>query len=480
MSTESPSRPQNQLANETSPYLLQHASNPVNWQPWGVTALEQARREGKPIFLSIGYSACHWCHVMERESFSDASIAELLNANFVCIKVDREERPDLDDLYMAATVAMNGQGGWPMNVFLTPELKPFFAGTYFPPQDGQGRPGFATLIEQLSQVWKNGKDDLVEQAERLTSRLKRQFQGQGPVLGLEPEILDQAVSELAQRFDAQNGGFGTAPKFPAPSNLQMLLRYHTRSQDPRVLEMATRTLDAMANGGIFDHLGGGFARYSVDERWVVPHFEKMLYDNAQLAWVYLEGYAATQQPLYRKAARQTLDFVLREMTSSEGGFCSALDADTEGEEGKFYCWTPAQLQEVLGESAAQRFAAYYGVTSTGNFEGKSVLYIGRSLNQVAAQLGLDAEEFEKELEDSRKKLFEAREQRVRPALDDKIITSWNGMMIQALAEGYRVLGEIRYLEAAIRAAAFLKDKLVAGPGRLYRTYRAGKAHLNGW
>lgn len=470
----------NRLAQETSPYLLQHAHNPVDWYPWGPEALEKARRENKPILLSVGYSACHWCHVMERESFENEQTARLMNENYVCIKVDREERPDLDDIYMQATIALSGHGGWPMNVFLTPDLKPFFAGTYFPPEDTQGRPGFPNLLGQLAEVWKNNRDELLEQAEKIAQRMRRQAEGQGKVLGLEPELLDQAVSELAQRFDRQNGGFGRAPKFPAPANVQLLLRYHSRSQDPRVLEMVTGTLDGMARGGIYDHLGGGFARYAVDENWLVPHFEKMLYDNAQLATVYLEGFQATQTPLYRQVAVETLDYILREMTSPEGGFYSATDADSEGEEGKFFVWTPAEVNEVLGESKGAHFCAFYDVTPEGNFEGKNVLHAPKPLNQVAASLGMDAGDLEKELAESRAQLFEARSKRVKPGLDDKIVTAWNGLMITALAQGYRILGDSRYLEAANKAAAFLQAKLTTADGRLLRTYRNGKAHLNAY
>ena len=469
----------NRLAQESSPYLQQHAHNPVDWFPWGKEALEKARKEGKPIFLSVGYSACHWCHVMERESFESPSVAKLLNENFVNIKVDREERPDLDEIYMAATMIITGAGGWPQNVFLTPDLKPFFSGTYFPAEDGPGRPGFLTLVTQLSEVWKNNKAELVDQGERITARLKRQLKGDGKVLGLEPELLDQAVTDLAQRFDPQNGGFGQAPKFPAPSNLQLLLRYHARSRHPQVLEMVLRTLDGMANGGIFDHLGGGFARYSVDERWMVPHFEKMLYDNAQMASLYLEGFQSTGSPLYKRVARETLDYILREMTSPQGGFYSSCDADSEGEEGKFYCWTVEEILAVLGEGPGRNFCAFYGVNSQGNWEGKNVLYVSRPLNQVAAQLGQDAEEYEKELDASRKKLLEARSQRVKPGVDDKIVTAWNGMMIQALAEGYRALGDGRYLEAAKKSAAFVKANLTKGE-RLLRSWREGKAHLNAY
>jgi len=417
---------------------------------------------------------------MERESFDNESIAAILNENFVCIKVDREERPDLDDIYMAASMSISGQGGWPLNVFLTPELKPFFAGTYFPPGDSAGRPGFATLAGHMAEAWKSNREDLLAQANKISSRLIRQLQGQGKVLGLEPELLDQAISELAQRFDPQHGGFSQTPKFPAPANLQLLLRYYARSQDPRVLEMSTKTLDGMANGGIFDHLGGGFSRYSVDERWLVPHFEKMLYDNAQMASVYIEAYQVTQTPLYRKVARQTLDYVLREMTAPEGGFYSSSDADSEGVEGKYFCWTVEEVAKVLGETGAQRFCAYYGVTPGGNWEGKNVLNTPRPLPQVAAQLGVDAEDLERELEASRVKMLEARGQRVAPAIDDKVLTAWNGMMIQALAEGYRVFGEENYLNAARKAADFIHSHLTTSEGRLLRSWRAGKAHLNAY
>lgn len=477
MSTET--RQSNRLAQETSPYLLQHCHNPVDWYPWGEEALQRARQEGKPIFLSVGYSACHWCHVMERESFEHPEIASVLNEHFISIKVDREERPDLDEIYMAATNALSGTGGWPMNCFLTPDGKPFFAGTYFPAEDGQG-PGFLTLVRELARVWSENRDDLVQQAERVVQRLRRQFKGSGAVLGLEPELLDQAVSQLAGRFDAKNGGFGDSPKFPAPSSLLLLLRYHARSQDPRVLEMITRSLDAMARGGIYDQLGGGFARYAVDEAWRVPHFEKMLYDNAQLAVVYLEGFQATQQPLYRQVAVQTLDYVLREMTSAEGGFYSASDADSEGEEGKYFCWSHEEIMSHLGEVAGQRFCAYYGVLPRGNWEGKNVLYVPQALHQVAAQLGVDAEMLGRELEESRNKLFEARRQRVAPAVDTKVVTAWNGMMIQALAEGFRVLGEERYLEAALRAADFVAGQLTTAEGRLRRSYCQGESRGSGF
>ena len=470
---------QNSLVNQTSPYLLQHAHNPVDWHPWGDAALERAQREDKPILLSIGYSACHWCHVMERECFENEQIAAIMNESFVCIKVDREERPDIDDVYMAATIAMTGQGGWPMNVFLTPDRKPFFAGTYFPPEDSPDRPGWPTLVQQLAQLWKERREEVADQAERLTQRLRRQFQGHGRVLGLEPELLDMAVSELAQHFDPQFGGFSGVPKFPPTGALHLLLRYYHRAGDPRLLGMVTRTLDAMANGGIYDQIGGGFARYSTDARWLVPHFEKMLYDNALLAKVYLEAYQATQEQSYRRIALETLDFVLREMTGPDGGFYSSIDADSEGEEGKFFVWTPEEIHEVLGEEAADRFCAYYDISEEGNWEGKSIPNCPRPLGQVAAQFGKNAPDFEAELKQSKQKVYEARLKRVRPDVDDKVLTSWNGLMIGAMAEAYRVLGEERYLLAARQAAQFVRSKLYP-ESALLRTCRGDKAHLPGF
>jgi hypothetical protein len=467
----------NRLIHSTSPYLLQHAHNPVDWFPWGEEALARAKAEDRPILLSIGYSACHWCHVMERESFENEGIASLMNAGFVCIKVDREERPDLDDVYMAATLAMNhGQGGWPMTVFLTPEQEPFFAGTYFPPEDRWGRPGFATLLGRIRELWTKDRSSLREQGARLAEYLRDNAR---PAPGGAPgeDELRLAVTQLSEEFDGRFGGFGGAPKFPPSPALGLLLRCHRRFADPAAIEMVRKTLTEMARGGMYDHLGGGFHRYSVDERWLVPHFEKMLYDNAQLARVYLEAHQATGDGFYRRVATEVLDYVLREMTSPQGGFYSATDADSEGEEGKFFVWAAAEVEAVLGEEEARRFCAYYDVSERGNWEGKNILNTSRTGMRVAKALGLTEEELERSVAASRTALYDARRRRVPPALDDKVLTAWNGLMIAALAEGYRVLGDRRYLEAANRAASFLLATLTTADGRLLRTYRAGKAHL---
>jgi hypothetical protein len=470
----------NRLISETSPYLLQHAHNPVDWHPWGEEALRRAREENRPILLSIGYSACHWCHVMERESFEDEGIAALMNQQFVCIKVDREERPDLDEIYMAATLALNGgQGGWPMTVFLTPDQKPFFAGTYFPPTDRYGRPGFATLLKQIAEYWQRNRAALEAQAGQVSDNLREQVRPAAPVAVGAP-ALGAAAAQFARDFDSTYGGFGSAPKFPPATGLSLLLRQHRRSGDAHDLRMVETTLNAMARGGMYDQIGGGFARYSTDERWLVPHFEKMLYDNALLAKVYLEAHQVTGEPLYRRVATEILDYILREMTAPEGGFYSATDADSEGEEGKFYVWSPADIEAVLGEEEGRRFCAYYDITEQGNWEGKSIPNTPQPLQIVAARLGISPEALQRSLDEARPKVYEARRRRVPPGLDDKILTAWNGMMIGAMAEGYRVLGHRRYLEAAERAANFLLTTLVRPDGGLLRTYRAGRAHVNAY
>ena len=470
----------NRLIRETSPYLLQHAHNPVDWYPWGEEALARARAEQKPILLSIGYSSCHWCHVMERESFEDEELAALMNRHFVSIKVDREERPDLDSIYMAATLALNqGQGGWPMTVFLTPDQQPFFAGTYFPPTDRWGRPGFATVLTRLAELWRQQRDDLAAQAAELTRFLARRTQAvPGSTVG-ETEI-KAAVAELAESFDKSYGGFGPAPKFPAAMALSLLLRHHHRTGDAEALGMATKTLDAMAQGGMYDHIGGGFARYSTDERWLVPHFEKMLYDNALLARAYLEGHQATGSPFYAQVAREILDYILREMTGPDGGFYSATDADSEGEEGKFFVWTPAEVEAVLGPEEAGWACAYYDISAEGNWEGKSIPNTPRSPERVASRLGVEPDRFRAAIEAARGKLYEARRRRVPPGLDDKVLTAWNGLMIGAMAEGYRALGDPRYLAGASRAADFLLGSLGRPDGGLYRTARGGRAHLEAY
>jgi uncharacterized protein len=467
----------NRLAQETSPYLLQHAHNPVDWYPWGDEALAKAKELDRPILLSIGYSACHWCHVMERESFSDPAVAKLMNDNFICVKLDREERPDVDDLYVSACINMIGHAGWPLNLVLTPDQKPFFAGTYFATEDLHGRPSWSSLLTQLAQLWSERQPDLLRQSDALMQKMKRQFTGSGRLLSLEPDLLDAAVTDLAQGFDAQWGGFGGAPKFPPVGQLQLVLRYYHRSKDDRLLSIVTRSLDMMAAGGIYDHISGGFCRYSVDERWLVPHFEKMLCDNALIARLYLEGYQATQQESYSKVAEGTLDYILRDLTSENGGFYSSTDAESETEEGKFYVWTPAEVEAVLDAEAASQFCAFYDITAQGNWQGKSVPNINRSIGQVAAQFGMKAEAFALGLQDSRAKLYEAKKARVQPALDDKLITSWNGLTIGAMAEGYRVTGHAKYLEAARKAANFMESHLWKD-GQLFRTYRADQARVH--
>ncbi len=470
----------NRLIHETSPYLLQHAHNPVDWYPWGPEALTRAKAENKPILLSIGYSSCHWCHVMERESFENEAIADLMNRHFVNIKVDREERPDLDDIYMAATLALSGgQGGWPMTVFLTPDQQPFFAGTYFPPTDGFGRPGFQSLLTQIASVWESQRDEIVEQAAGLSAHLREQAQAT-PGRGVGEAEIRTAVAALKDSFDPTYGGFTPAPKFPPGTNLALLLRHHRKTGDPEALAMTTKTLDCMAQGGMYDQIGGGFARYSTDERWLVPHFEKMLYDNALLARVYLEGFQVTGNPFYAGIAREILDYILREMTGPEGAFYSATDADSEGVEGKFFVWTPAEVEAVLGPEEAGKLCVYYDITDEGNWEGKSIPHTPRPLPRVASRLGLGPADLARSLEAGRAKLSEARRRRVPPGLDDKVLTAWNGLMLGAMAEGHRVLGDPRHLAAATRCADFLLAALRRPDGGLFRTYRTGKAHLPGY
>ncbi len=470
----------NRLARETSPYLKQHQDNPVDWYPWATEALERAKREAKPIFLSIGYSACHWCHVMEHESFENDEIARELNAHFVCIKVDREERPDLDQIYMNAVQMLTGRGGWPMSVFLAPDLKPFYGGTYWPPEPRHGMPGFDQVIAAVAKAWKENREGVLETSERLTNELARVSQQNESGGELSETLLTNAVTHFRQTYDRTYGGFGGAPKFPAPMSLRLLMRQWHRHQDKFALDMVTGTLDCMAAGGIYDHLGGGFARYSVDARWLVPHFEKMLYDNAQLVVAYLEAFQITGNEEYERIIRETLDYVQRDMTDPAGGFYSTEDADSEGVEGKFYTWTPAQLVEVLGESAATTFAKVYDVSETGNFEEANILNLPKTIAQQAQLLGRDPQELRAELADSRKKLFAAREQRIHPHKDDKVITAWNGLMIEAFAMAGAVLSEPRYLAAARRAAHFIQDKLRRANGRLIHTWRNGQAKVEAY
>jgi len=481
MDASNADRPANRLAGETSPYLLQHAHNPVDWYPWGPEALARARAEDKPIFLSIGYSACHWCHVMEHESFEDPEIATLMNKYFVNIKVDREERPDLDQIYMAAVQAFNnGQGGWPMSVFLTPDLKPFYGGTYYPPTDSRGMPGFPRVLRELHRGWVERRGDVDQIAGRMTEHLRETGEALPSDGPLNTALLDQATRALGRAFDPTHGGFGPAPKFPHPMDLKVLLRQHARTGDAHALHMVRHTLDKMARGGIYDQLGGGFARYSTDARWLVPHFEKMLYDNALLASVYLEAYQATRDPAFARVARETMDYVLGRMTDPEGGFYSTEDADSEGVEGKYYVWTLAEITEVLGPDRARTFAYVHDVTETGNWEHKNILNLPKTLAQASKLLGRPEDELRAELDEDRARLLAVRDRRVPPGKDTKVLTSWNGLMIAALAEGGRVLKDARYLEAARRAAAFVLDRMRAGDGRLLHTYKDGQAKLNAY
>jgi uncharacterized protein YyaL (SSP411 family) len=459
----------NHLAQETSPYLLQHADNPVDWYPWGEEALQRARHEDKPIFLSIGYSACHWCHVMAHESFEDDRIAEALNQHFVSIKVDREERPDLDQIYMAAVQAVTGQGGWPMSIFLTPEGKPFYAGTYFPPQPRYGMPSFADVLRAIVSAWDGRRAELIQSSDQILGAVQRSVQAQDdreapPLTG---DSLHRAVAALRAEFDRQHGGWGKAPKFPQPMIIEFLLRRHHSTEDPEILRMATQTLEAMARGGMYDQIGGGFHRYSVDDHWLVPHFEKMLYDNAQLAMVYLHAWQVTGTPFFRTIAEEVLDCVAREMTDPLGGFYSAQDADSEGQEGKFYLWTPDEVRAALGEQAVS-FVAAYGITADGNLDGKNILSLVGSLEQRQA------------LAASRRQLWQVREGRVHPGRDDKVLTAWNGLTMAAFAEAARALQRPDYARLAERNADFLLRELRTPQRRLLRTWRDGQARLNGY
>jgi uncharacterized protein len=470
----------NFLAQETSPYLLQHRDNPVDWHPWGPEALALSKRGGKPIFLSIGYSACHWCHVMEHESFENPAIARLMNENFVCIKVDREERPDLDQIYMNAVQLLTGRGGWPMSVFLTPDLKPFYGGTYWPPTARMGMPGFDQVLLAVADAWKNRREQAIEHADELTKHLAG-FTGD-PARGgeLSLSLIEAAGEALARSSDHHHGGFGGAPKFPHSMDLQVLLRLWKRNRRSMWLDIVTTTLDKMAAGGIYDHLGGGFHRYSVDERWLVPHFEKMLYDNALLASAYVEAYQATGNAEYARVSRETCDYVLRDMTDPAGGFYSTEDADSEGEEGKFYVWTPGEIEEVLSKEAAEIFCYVYDVTEPGNFEGHSILNLAKSIGTCATIKGRDPDKLRTELAASREKLLTVRGRRTRPGRDDKVLVAWNGLMIDALAKAAGALEEPRYLEAAEKAAAFILRDMRRADGRLLHTWRGGQARIDAY
>ena len=471
----------NRLANETSPYLLQHADNPVDWYPWGPEALERAKKEGKPIFLSIGYSACHWCHVMEHESFENDAIAAVLNEHFVPVKVDREERPDLDEIYMTATQMLTGRGGWPMSVFLTPDLRPIYAGTYFPPEDRHGMPGFGTVLERIAELWKTRRDEIERSAEEITRALVAHTTSAGEATGkgaLDADLLASGIDAHRAAYEPTFGGFGGAPKFPPSMALELFLRRWRVTGDADLLSIVERTLDGMARGGMFDQLGGGFHRYSTDERWLVPHFEKMLYDNALLARVYLDAFRATGKEEWKRVVSETLDYVLREMTSPTGGFYSSQDADSEGEEGKFFVWTPEEIRDVLGEEEASLVERAFGVTARGNFEGgRTVLHLPLSVSDLAVALDRDRGGIASRLDGARRALFEARSKRVHPGLDDKVLAAWNGLMLSAMARAAAALDEPRYLRAAQAAGAFLLDSMRDEKGRLFRSFRAGKANL---
>lgn len=485
----------NRLITQTSPYLLQHAHNPVDWYPWGEEALNRARTEDKPILLSIGYSACHWCHVMERESFENEAIAALMNENFVCIKVDREERPDLDSIYMDAVVGLTGRGGWPMTVFLTPAGVPFYGGTYYPPTSRGGMPGFTDILEALATAYRERRDEVDQNAAQIKDYLEEtttlQVKGSGEPLSA--QLLDlawynegtnrqgQAVKGgLATQFDLQEGGLRGAPKFPQPMTLDFVLRTFYRSGDPAALQILELSLTKMAQGGIYDQLGGGFHRYSTDGRWLAPHFEKMLYDNSQLSLLYLHAYQATGNDLYRRVATETLDYVAREMFSPEGGFYSTQDADSEGEEGKFFVWGRAEIEAALGQEDAAIFCRYYDVTKRGNWEGHNILHVVSTVTEVAAETGVSEEVARESLARSRAKLFELREKRVHPGRDDKVLTSWNGLMLKSFALASRILGRDDYREIGLKNAHFVLKTMRTPEGRLLRTYKDGKAHLNGF
>ena len=469
----------NHLINETSPYLLQHAHNPVDWYPWGDEAFEIARRENKPVLLSIGYSACHWCHVMAHESFEDERIAKLMNENFVNIKVDREERPDLDQIYMNAVQMMTHHGGWPMTVFLTPDAVPFYGGTYFPPQDRYNMPGFPRVLIGVAEAFRGKPEEIRENSVSLINELRRLGESGGSDQPIETELLDAAYVGTVRSYDSINGGFGGAPKFPPAMTLEFLLRTHVRTGNREALEMVKYTCDKMANGGMYDQLAGGFHRYSTDARWLVPHFEKMLYDNALLSRLYLHYFQVSGEQQARETIEGILDYVLREMVHPEGGFFSTQDADSEGHEGKFFVWDIKEIQQTLGEKDAAIFSSYYNVTEAGNFEGKNIPNVTRSKEDVAKSVGISKAELETSLQESRRKLFELRETRIKPDRDEKILTAWNGLMLASFAEAGVILNRPDYTEAARRNAEFVLSNLREN-GRLLRTWKDGRAKFNAY
>ncbi len=470
----------NRLIHQTSPYLLQHAHNPVDWYPWGEEALSRAKKEDKPILLSIGYSSCHWCHVMEKESFENEAIARLMNEHFISIKVDREERPDLDEIYMNAVQAMTGSGGWPMTVFLTQDLVPFHAGTYFPPEDRMGMPGLPKVLITVSNYYHSHRQEVVHMETQMKEALHRIVEILPSREALEPEILTKAFDVIEGQFDPNHGGFGKAPKFPNSMTLSFLLRHWKRTGEKEALRMVEVTLEKMAGGGIYDHLGGGFHRYSVDERWLVPHFEKMLYDNALLSRTYFEAYQGTRKERYLRVGEEILDYVLREMKNPEGGFYSTQDADSEDEEGKFFVWTRDEIKGLLGKERGAPFCAYYGVTPQGNFErGASVLNIDLSIKKVSELYGISIPELETLFREGRERLFVEREKRVKPGRDEKILTSWNGLMVSGFVDGFKLTGKDEYLKAAEGAIHFILNG-AAKQGDLMRVFNKGRWHVKGY
>ena len=469
----------NRLSRETSPYLLQHAHNPVDWYPWGDEAFEKAKSENKPILLSIGYSACHWCHVMEHESFENEKIAALMNELFVNIKVDREERPDLDEIYMNAVQMLTGRGGWPMTMFLTPDRKPFYGGTYFPPEDRQGMPGFPRILMGVSQAYRERPEDVQKSVSQILTALQRMAESQETSKNLSPAVVAAGAENIARAYDSDNGGLGQAPKFPNAGVYELFLRHYSHSKNERFLEMVIHTLTKMGQGGIYDHLGGGFHRYSVDAKWLVPHFEKMLYDNAQLVRIYANAYTISREPLFRSIVEETVGYLFREMLDPKGGFYSTQDADSEGEEGKFFVWTAEEINRVIGESEGEIFCRMYDVGEPGNFEGKSILHPILTIDQAGKLFRKEPRDIEAIVARAKEKLFAEREKRVKPFRDEKIITAWNGLMLSGLAEAIKLSENPAWIDAAARTVEFIFSDMVRG-GLLLHTHKDGQSKLLGY
>ena len=469
----------NRLSRETSPYLLQHAHNPVDWYPWGDEAFEKATSENKPILLSIGYSACHWCHVMEHESFENEKIAALMNELFVNIKVDREERPDLDEIYMNAVQMLTGRGGWPMTMFLTPDRKPFYGGTYFPPEDRQGMPGFPRILMGVSQAYRERPEDVQKSVSQILTALQRMAESQETSKNLSPAVVAAGAENIARAYDSDNGGLGQAPKFPNAGVYELFLRHYSHSKNERFLEMVIHTLTKMGQGGIYDHLGGGFHRYSVDAKWLVPHFEKMLYDNAQLVRIYANAYTISREPLFKSIVEETVGYLFREMLDPKGGFYSTQDADSEGEEGKFFVWTAEEINRVIGESEGEIFCRMYDVGEPGNFEGKSILHPILTVDQAGKLFRKEPRDIEAIVARAKEKLFAEREKRVKPFRDEKIITAWNGLMLSGLAEAIKLSENPAWIDAAARTVEFIFSDMARG-GLLLHTHKDGQSKLLGY